>query len=99
MEERYNFCIDMLSQPPEYLHSIIWEDESSVPYDPQPQKVIGQRGKEILITDPRKHTDKRHVPYIHYALAVCWAAGLLDFRILSYTKGYDCPIEYHVSDP
>lgn len=97
LEERVQFCFDMLNEPPEWLRGIVWVDESSVPLDPQPQKVIGHKGKETLLTDPRKITDKRKVPHIHYMLAVCWATGLVKMDILSYTKGYNDPVQYYVS--
>lgn len=99
MEERYNFCMDMLSEPPEWLHGIIWEDESSVPCCPQPIRVMGRRGDEVLFTDARVRHDKRNIPWIHYMLSVCWATGLVKFDILSYTTKYDAPVQYYVSHP
>jgi hypothetical protein len=102
MEERFAFCMDMLEKGEgltDFLHSIVWEDESSVPLEPQPLRVIGLRGREVLVQDPRKHTDKRKIPWIHYMLSVCWATGLVKLDILSYTPGYDDPIQFYVSVP
>lgn len=97
LEERAKFAAAMLLEPPEWLHGMVWVDESSVPVDPQPQRVIGLKGHEILLTDKRKVTDVRKVPYIHYMLAVSWATGLVKMDILSYTKGYHDPVQYYVS--
>lgn len=99
MEQRCNFCMDMLNEPPEWLHGIIWEDESSVPVCPQHTRVIGRHGEEALVTDKRMARDVRQVPWLHYWLAVCWATGLVKFDILSYTRKYDAPVQYYVSHP
>lgn len=101
-EKRMKFCMDMLEKGDNlaaFLHSIVWEDESSVPLDPQPLRVIGLRGQEALEADPRKHTDVCQVPWLHYMLSVCWATGLVKLDILSWTPGYDDPIQFFVSVP
>lgn len=96
-EERYNFCMDLLNEPPEWIKGCVWEDELSVPFCPMPMRVIGHKGEEALFTDPRIPTDKRKIPWIHYCMATCWAKGLLRMDILSYTKQAEDPIQYQVS--
>ena len=96
-EERLEFCMELLNQPPEWIKGIVWEDESSVPLCPQPMRVIGHKGEEALFTDPRIPADKRKIPWIHYCLSTCWATGLLRMDILSYTKDAEDPIQYQVS--
>lgn len=99
MKERVEFCYKMLSEPPEWLHGIVFMDESSVPLSPRPIHVIGRKGEEALRLDPRTRKDKRQVEYIHYLLSVCWATGLVKLDILSYTDGYNDPVQYYVSPP
>lgn len=98
-KERFDFCINLLSQPPEWIKAIVWEDESSVPFCPMPMRVIGHKGEEALFTDPRIPADKRKIPWIHYCMSTCWATGLLRMDILSYTTDADDPIQYQVSAP
>lgn len=97
MQERVEFCYKMLSEPPEWLHGIVFLDESSVALSPKPQRVICRRGKEALVTDPRTRKDKRQIQYLHYMLSVCWATCLVKLDILSFTKGYVDPVQYYVS--
>lgn len=96
-QARYDFCMDMLSKPPEFLQSIVWVDESSVPFVPAPPHYVGNIGDHYTVTDSRVPKDKRHTLYIHYILAVCYATGLVRLDILSFTPGYDNPIQYQVS--
>ena len=96
-QRRYEFALQLLQQPPEFLRSIVWLDESSVPLSPEPIKWIGRKGEDLLQTDRRAAKDKRKITYIHYLLAVCYAHGLVRLSILSYTKGYDNPIQFYVS--
>jgi hypothetical protein len=96
-ERRLKFAIEMLAQPPEFLRSIVWIDESSVPLVPAARTYIGTRGDNYTRTDPRIPGDRRRIPYIHYILAVCYAEGLVKMDILSYTKGYANPIQFYVS--
>jgi hypothetical protein len=95
--QRINFCLAMLSEPPEWLRGIVWMDESSVPFTIKPIRVIGRRGKEALQTDSRIARDKRKIPYIHYMLSVCWATGLVRMDILSFSAGAHDPVQYYVS--
>jgi len=95
--QRINFCLAMLSEPPEWLHGIVWLDESSVPFTVRPIRVIGRRGTEALQTDPRIPRDKRKIPYLHYMLSVCWATGLVRMDILSFSAGAHDPVQYYVS--
>ena len=94
---RLAFAIEMLNQPPEFLKSIVWVDESSVPLVPAPRTYIGTAGDNYTRTDPRIPSDRRKIPYIHYILAVCYAEGLVQLDILSFTKGYANPVQYYVS--
>ena len=64
VDKRCEFCLDMLTKGTEFLHSIVWIDESSVPVDPQRTLAIGRKGQELLVVDPRKHRDIREVPWI-----------------------------------
>lgn len=99
MQERVDFCYKMLNEPPEWLHGIVYMDESSVPLSPRPVLVIGRKGQEALAVDARIRKDKRQIEYIHYMLSVCWATGLVKLDILSFTKGYDDPVQYKASVP
>jgi hypothetical protein len=94
---RYNFCLSMLEQPPEFLQSIVWIDESSVPIDPAALTYIGTKGQYYTRTDPRRHKDKRQITYIHYILAVCYAHGLVHMDVLSFTHEYHDSVQYYVS--
>jgi hypothetical protein len=96
-EQRCEFALKMLNEPPEWLKGIVFMDESSVPVDPQPQTYIGERGKEYVKTDKRKRKHPLQIPRLHYELAVCYATGLLSLDILSFTSGYDDPVQYYVS--
>lgn len=94
---RYEFALKMLQQPPEFLQSIVFMDESSVPFLPAPQRQIAVIGEDVLHTDKRVPHDSRQIQRIHYLLAVCYATGLVKLEILSFTKGYDAPIQFYVS--
>lgn len=96
-QRRYEFALQLLQQPPEFLRSIVWLDESSVAINPKRSQRIGRKGEDLLSTDRRVVKDKRQIQYIHYLLAVCYAHGLVRLSILSYTKGFDNPIQYYVS--
>jgi hypothetical protein len=94
---RYEFALKMLQEPPEFLHSIVFMDESSVPFTPAPQRQVAVKGEDVLHTDERVPHDKRQITNLHYLLAVCYATGLVKLEILSFTKGYDAPIQFYVS--
>ena len=94
---RLDFALRMLQKPPEFLHSIVFMDESSVPFIPLPERHIAVKGEDVLHTDRRVPHDKRQIVYIHYLLAVCYATGLVKMEILSYTKGYDARTQFYVS--
>ena len=94
---RFEFALKMLQEPPEFLHSIVFVDESSVPVTPVAGRQIAEKGEDVLHTDIRVPHDFRQTPYIHYMLAVCYAVGLVKLEILSFTKGYDDPTQFYVS--
>ena len=73
---RYEFALKMLQEPPEFLHSIVFMDESSVPFTPAPQRQVAVKGEDVLHTDERVPHDKRQITNLHYLLAVCYATGL-----------------------
>lgn len=97
-ERRVKFCKEMLDKPPEFVKSIVWIDESSVPLTPVPQTYIGERGEERYTrTDPRMGKTVWDKPRLYYLLAVCYATGLVKLDILSFTPGYEDPVQYLVS--
>lgn len=94
---RYEFAMKMLQQPPEFLHSIVYIDESSVPFKPSAQRQIAVIGEEVVHTDKRVPHHPSQLIQLHYLLAVCYATGLVKLEILSFTKGYHDPIQFFVS--
>lgn len=99
LRERVLFCYKLLAEPPEWLHGMVWIDESSVPLCPMPYMAIGRAGAEILVTDKRKPHHAKKTPWIHYLLAVNWAVGLVKMDILSFTPGFNDTMQFYVSAP
>ena len=72
---RYNFCLSMLEQPPEFLQSIVWIDESSVPIDPAALTYIGTKGQytHAQIHAGTKTRGRSHTSTSSWLSAMCMA--------------------------